>query len=112
MAVAGPTGVRGTELLERETAYLRQMGWTHELIYVAVLRSAGIRRVPITQRGANVLIDAPRGKLYSALDVIKNASDAEQQTDGTPIYNAKPIWLALRKREPVLSVLLGNGTHS
>ena len=113
MAVAGIKGERRTQFLASETRLMIRDGWKNELSYVLVIGSdpARFRRVPVTRPGANVLINAPNQKIYAALDVIESRSDAEQQTDGTPLYNARSIRRALMRHQPVLLVTLGNGRH-
>jgi hypothetical protein len=113
MAVAGIEGERRATLLASEVRFLAWHGWKDELSYVLVAGSDPVaaRRVPVTRPGANVLINAPHRKLYAALDAIESWRDAEQQTDGTPLYNTRAIRRALAHHEPVLFVTLGNGRH-
>jgi len=57
------------------------------------------------------MINNPRDHVYAALDAIHDGRDAVQQTDRTPLYGRRAIRQALKKHEPVLFVLLGNGRH-
>ena len=113
LAIAGAGGEPNTKFLASEVRFLTRHGWKGELSYVLVVGSdpAAVTRVPITGPGANVLINAPHQKIYAALDAIESWGDAEQQTDGTPLYNKRAIRRALTRHEPVLFVSLGNGRH-
>lgn len=114
MAVAGPIGEKCTELLASEVRFLRARGWTDQVSWINGPDRSGLgraRRVSPSRPGATVMVNAPGGKRYAALDAIRSLPDARQQTDGSPLYGNPAISRALKRRQPVLSVLLGNGRH-
>jgi hypothetical protein len=61
--------------------------------------------------GATVLIDSPTRRFYVSLSTVTSQVDADQSTEGSPLYGSSAIRRAIEDREPVLDVTLGNGTH-
>jgi hypothetical protein len=117
LALAGPPDWSPTKLMVTEVRYLTAHGWdgTYAATYSNTPPPNGVVTnpppAPFTTPGASVLINGP-SRIYAGLDPVHGLTQAEQAFDGTPIYNATPILDALKRRQPILSVMLAAGRHS
>jgi hypothetical protein len=102
MAIAGPAGLRGARLLSEERHHLLRVGWR-------CADAANVRPVPCSRNepGTATLL-APKRSLRVYLQVVTSQPDADQQFNGEPLEGNAAIRRALRKHEPLLSVLLAN----
>lgn len=67
---------------------MRSIGWNHAYAYIVETNRHSVafaRYVPITTPGSSVNIEAPSRTVYAALSITISQSDADQQTDGSPI---------------------------
>lgn len=111
VALGGPAHTSGASLIAAQVQAMRNRGWTDE-------RSVGFRGtatvaqpVAATSVGAEVLLDAPHGSGYAAMQLVPAGTGAGAQTSRTPLWHDPRIAAALRQHRPVLWVVLGHGKH-
>jgi hypothetical protein len=112
VAVGGPLTMRRTQLITSQVQSMISHGWGQE-------RSLGFRGtstvaepVPVTAVGAEVLLNAPGRNEYAAMSLLPDPTVAAVQTARSPLWQNAAIGRALADRQPVLWIVLGNGTHS
>jgi hypothetical protein len=98
-------------LIAAQLQAMRSHGWTDE-------RAVGFRGtatvaqpVPATSAGAEVLLNAPGGEGYAAMQLVPGGAGAAAETSRTPLWRDPRIVGALRQHRPVLWVVLGHGKH-
>jgi hypothetical protein len=99
-----------------EVRYLIAHGWTgtYPAVFSNTPPPSGVVTDPppvaLATPGASVLINGPH--IYAGLDPVRGLRQAEDAFDGTPIFGAGRILHAVKRHQPILSVLLGNGHTS
>jgi hypothetical protein len=111
VALGGPAHTSSASFIAAQVQAMRNRGWTDE-------RSVGFRGtttvaqpVAVTSAGAEVLLNAPNGSAYAAMQLVPAGTGADAQTSRTPLWHDPRIATALRQDRPVLWVVLGHGTH-
>ncbi len=112
-AVSGASTMNKRELLLSELTTLKHAGWRDMALFRVDPCDGALVVHGISPRtlGANVLINSPRRTIYAALSTTAAQGDADDQTDGTPLWGDRGLRSAIEHREPVLLITLGNGTH-
>jgi hypothetical protein len=112
-AARGSRTMSRTDLLVSEVTALTNAGWRDVQSFVVDSCNGAVLVRGISPRtpDANVLINSPRHSVYVALSTTMNKRDADQQTDGSPLFGDAAIRHAVDHREPVLLITIGNGTH-
>jgi hypothetical protein len=108
MVLEGARHTSPASVLRTELRRLSASGWDR-LTAFAVHGSGKPQASPVDGPGAVALIDGP--KIYAALQSLDTLNDAEQALSGSPITDLAPLKRALKRRQPLLYVMLGNGRH-
>lgn len=111
-AIQGSVHEAPQTLLADELAALHAAGWNHQIAIACPRQHPNCIRVKPTTRGANILIAAPHGGFYAALNPpVAGRAAARDQEDGTPLWGNHAIARAAAQSRPLLFGFITTGSR-